>query len=153
MRSTGRAFRLGLHGSCWESDLIAGTAPCPYPPRLTDEWRLRNTLNINVVYTRKLGQRIPCLSLLGRLRKLWGKVAFLRQNPKIGFWKINGLRVSRSLFSVMCDRAHSTARPRRDGPSHSFLEDLCQPRPAWWAGSRTRREPLSSVLFRLRDLL
>jgi len=33
------------------------------------------------------------------------KVGFWRENPKIGSRKINGLRVSTFLFSVVCDRA------------------------------------------------
>jgi hypothetical protein len=33
------------------------------------------------------------------------KVAFWRQNPKMGYWKINDLRASTFLFSVICDRA------------------------------------------------
>src|SRR6266568_7392987 len=39
------------------------------------------------------------------------KVAFLRQNPKIGSWKVNDLRVSTFLFSVICDRAPNIAFP------------------------------------------
>ena len=38
----------------------------------------------------------------------WGlcrKVGFWRPNPKIGSQKINGLRASTFLFSVICDRA------------------------------------------------
>jgi len=35
------------------------------------------------------------------------KVGFWRQNPKIGSRKINHLRVSTFLFSVICDRARS----------------------------------------------
>ena len=34
------------------------------------------------------------------------KVGFWRPNPKIGYQKINDLRVSTFLFSVICDRAH-----------------------------------------------
>jgi hypothetical protein len=33
------------------------------------------------------------------------KVGFWRPNPKIGYQKINDLRVSTFLFSVICDRA------------------------------------------------
>ena len=38
------------------------------------------------------------------------KIAFSRQNPKIVYWKINNLRVQTFLFSVICDRALSTAQ-------------------------------------------
>src|SRR5262249_42733413 len=40
-----------------------------------------------------------------RLQKLCLKVGFWRPNPKIGYQKINDLRVSTFLFSVICDRA------------------------------------------------
>jgi hypothetical protein len=40
-----------------------------------------------------------------RLTRLCRKVAFWRQNPKMGYWKINDLRASTFLFSVICDRA------------------------------------------------
>src|SRR5262249_48537837 len=39
------------------------------------------------------------------------KVAFWRPNSKIGYWKINDLRASTFLFSVICDRAFSCAGP------------------------------------------
>src|SRR5437899_12408605 len=42
------------------------------------------------------------------------KNAFSRQNPKIVYWKIKGLRVQTFLFSVICDRALCTA-PREGG--------------------------------------
>ena len=42
-------------------------------------------------------------------RGLCRKVGFWRENPKIGSRKINGLRVSTFLFSVVCDRAIRTA--------------------------------------------
>ena len=37
--------------------------------------------------------------------RLCRKVGFWRPNPKIGYQKINDLRVSTFLFSVICDRA------------------------------------------------
>jgi hypothetical protein len=37
--------------------------------------------------------------------RLCRKVGFWRQNPKMGYQKINDLRVSTFLFSVICDRA------------------------------------------------
>jgi hypothetical protein len=37
--------------------------------------------------------------------RLCRKVGFWRTNPKIGYQKINDLRVSTFLFSVICDRA------------------------------------------------
>jgi Leucine-rich repeat (LRR) protein len=43
--------------------------------------------------------------VLGQLSRLCRKVGFWRQNPKIGSRKINHLRVSTFLFSVICDRA------------------------------------------------
>jgi hypothetical protein len=39
------------------------------------------------------------------LIRLCRKVVFWRQNPKVGFWKINDLWASTFLFSVICDRA------------------------------------------------
>jgi hypothetical protein len=45
-------------------------------------------------------------------RGLCRKVAFWRQNPKISYWKINGLRASTFLFSVICDRARWKTEPR-----------------------------------------
>jgi hypothetical protein len=41
----------------------------------------------------------------GDVRRLCRKVAFRRQNLKMGYRKINGLRASTFLFSVICDRA------------------------------------------------
>jgi hypothetical protein len=38
-------------------------------------------------------------------RGLCRKVGFWRPNPKFGYQKINDLRVSTFLFSVICDRA------------------------------------------------
>jgi len=40
------------------------------------------------------------------------KVAFWRQNSKMGSRKINDLGASTFLFSVICDRAHSRPRKR-----------------------------------------
>jgi hypothetical protein len=40
------------------------------------------------------------------------KFAFLRQNPKVWSWKINGLRASTFLFSVICDRAQESQWPQ-----------------------------------------
>jgi hypothetical protein len=44
-----------------------------------------------------------------QLRRLFRKVAFWRQNPKMGSRKINDLGASTFLFSVICDRAHEKA--------------------------------------------
>ena len=49
-------------------------------------------------------QRRQIEQLLGGLCR---KVGFWRPNPKIGYQKINDLRVSTFLFSVICDRAVS----------------------------------------------
>jgi hypothetical protein len=60
---------------------------------------------------RRFGAGLPSLlSTVLRIpfrlsRGLCRKVAFWRQNPKMGYWKINGLRASTFLFSVICDRA------------------------------------------------
>jgi transposase-like protein len=43
--------------------------------------------------------------LEARGRGLCRKIAFLRQNPKIVYWKINDFRVQTFLFSVICDKA------------------------------------------------
>jgi transposase-like protein len=40
--------------------------------------------------------------------RLCRKIAFLRQNPKIGYQKINGLRLSKIVFQEICDRAGYT---------------------------------------------
>ena len=50
--------------------------------------------------------------------QLCRKVAFWRQNPKIGSRKINDLGASTFLFSVMCDRA---LRPRQHSNRGKFL--------------------------------
>ena len=47
---------------------------------------------------------LDCLHKEGLCRK----VGFWRPNPKIGYQKINDLRVSTFLFSVICDRAQKT---------------------------------------------
>src|SRR4029453_351761 len=41
---------------------------------------------------------------VGELLRFCRKVAFLRQNVKVGCQKVNNLRASTCLFSVICDR-------------------------------------------------
>jgi hypothetical protein len=62
-------------------------------------------------------------AMQGQLRRyllrsggLCRKVAFWRQNATIRYWKINGLRASTFLFSVICDRAPAS-------PGCLWLED------------------------------
>jgi hypothetical protein len=47
----------------------------------------------------------PAIGRAPYLGELCRKIAFSRQNPKIVYWKINGLRDQTFLFSVICDRA------------------------------------------------
>jgi hypothetical protein len=54
------------------------------------------------------------------------KIAFSRQNPKIVYWKINGLRVQTFLFWVICDRACRTpgSHATRRGTIHGALSQI-----------------------------
>src|SRR5262245_26716287 len=53
--------------------------------------------------------------------RLCRKVAFWRQNPKMGYRKINDLRASTFLFSVICDRAEkTTGRANRAVSEHAL---------------------------------
>ena len=60
----------------------------------------------NVVLHKRV-TRTQVLPLLAQVPRLCRKVGFWRQNPKVGSRKINYLRVSTFLFSVICDRAHT----------------------------------------------
>ena len=60
------------------------------------------------------------------------KVGFWRQNPKIGSWKINHLRVSTFLFSVICDRVFQGAhRAIADKQQAGFVQPYPDTLHAW----------------------
>jgi hypothetical protein len=50
---------------------------------------------------------------VGELLRFCRKVAFLRQNVKVGCQKVNNLRASTFLFSVICDRIRSQPQTAR----------------------------------------
>ena len=54
--------------------------------------------------------------------RLCRKVGFWRPNPKIGYQKINGLRVSTFLFSVICDRADQDRGLQQHDRAESVVE-------------------------------
>src|SRR5215468_2810608 len=71
--------------------------------------------------------------------QLCRKVAFWRQNPKIGSRKINNVGASTFLFSVMCDRALG---PRQHSDLGKFLGNPLIP-----YGERRRRGTRAALCY------
>jgi hypothetical protein len=68
--------------------------------------------DVMVVPSRQLGNLLgsyPLLVMRVQHSRLCRKVAFWRQNPKMGSRKFNDLGASTFLFSVICDRAAGRA--------------------------------------------
>jgi hypothetical protein len=82
----------------WPSDhaAVCPPAPEPTPPRP----KRRREPTPFAGFTHK-----PLCDACEHATGLCRKVGFWRLNPKIGCQKINDLRVSTFLFSVICDRA------------------------------------------------